>query len=85
MEQRNTRHGHAYEPSRTSSFVGQIASVLSEIAGGAKIDYDRFLSIKAPTRCEPVNAVDYFYIALFSYFVSKGQRTTACCPNSRVC
>jgi tetratricopeptide (TPR) repeat protein len=61
--------------SQTSVLVDQLAGMLSELAVGPKgepIDLARFLAIEAPAAfAEPINAADYFFVALFNYFVAK--------------
>lgn len=61
--------------SQTSVLVDQLATMLSELASGPKgepIDLAKFLAIKAPDEfAEPINAADYFFVALFNYFIAK--------------
>jgi tetratricopeptide (TPR) repeat protein len=68
-------NAEAYRPSRASCLLEQLIAVLSELAGGNKgdpIDYTAWLSLEAPDAPpEPVNAVDYFFIGLFNYFIAK--------------
>lgn len=61
--------------SQTSILVDQLGTMLSELALGPRgepIDMAKFLAIKAPAEfAEPINAADYFFVALFNYFVAK--------------
>ncbi|MGE0425079.1 MAG: AAA family ATPase [Reyranellaceae bacterium] len=61
--------------SRTSGLVAQLCEMLAELSLGPKgepIDPAKFLAVKAPGEyAEPINAADYFFIALFNYFVAK--------------
>ena len=61
--------------SRTSVLVAQLCEMLAELSLGPKgepIDPAKFLAVKPPGEyAEPINAADYFFIALFNYFVAK--------------
>jgi tetratricopeptide (TPR) repeat protein len=61
--------------SQTSVLVNQLGAMLSELSLGPKgepIDLAKFLAVKAPDEfAEPINAADYFFIALFNYFIAK--------------
>ncbi|WP_395714230.1 hypothetical protein [Reyranella sp.] len=60
------------ERSRTSLLVERIVEMFSSLLPGARIDVATVLAFTAPARfAEPINAADYFYIALFNYFVAK--------------
>lgn len=64
--------GQDSERSRTSLLVERIVDMLSSLLPGARIDVATVLAFTAPARfAEPINAADYFYIALFNYFVAK--------------
>ncbi|MBV8411472.1 MAG: NACHT domain-containing protein [Alphaproteobacteria bacterium] len=67
--------------SQTSVLVDQLAGMFSELAAGPKggpIDLARFLAVKPPAAfAEPINAADYFFVALFNYFVAKRRRDGA--------
>jgi tetratricopeptide (TPR) repeat protein len=61
-------------PLQTRLLVERLVSVFSELAAGPKgtpIDFIWLLSTRAAAFAEPVNAADYFLIALFNYFVAK--------------
>jgi len=61
--------------SRTSALIAQLCEMLAELSLGPKgepIDPAKFLAVTSPAEyAEPINAADYFFIALFNYFVAK--------------
>jgi len=67
--------GRDSERSRTSLLVERIVEMLSSFLPGARIDVATVLAFTAPAKfSEPINAADYFFIALFNYFVAKRHR-----------
>jgi hypothetical protein len=75
-EWRAAEKGVPHRSSRTSHFVSNIVEILRDFAlgpKGARIDFARlFPSVSAERdRPEPVNAADYFFVALLNYFVAK--------------
>lgn len=64
--------GLGSERSRTSLLVERIVEMLSSFLPGARIDVATVLAFTAPAKfAEPINATDYFFVALFNYFVAK--------------
>ncbi|MFO1084132.1 MAG: hypothetical protein U1E21_06200 [Reyranellaceae bacterium] len=64
--------GPGSERSRTSLLVERLVEMLSSFLPGARIDVATVLAFTAPPSfAEPINAADYFFIALFNYFVAK--------------
>lgn len=64
--------GEGSERSRTSLLVERVIEMLASFLPGARIDVANVLAFTAPARfAEPINAADYFFIALFNYFVAK--------------
>jgi tetratricopeptide (TPR) repeat protein len=74
-EARAKEAGRSSQRSRASYLVERIAQVLAEFSSGPKgasVDYERWLLAAAPAEPpEPVNAVDYFFIGLFNYYIAK--------------
>lgn len=67
--------GSGSQRSRASELVERLAKMLSDLALGPQgepIDYAKFLASTTPIEfAEPINAADYFFIALFNYFIAK--------------
>ena len=64
--------GAGSERSRTSVLVERLVEMLSAVVLSSKIDVAKLLAFTAPAKfAEPVNAPDYFFVALFNYFIAK--------------